>query len=377
MSYKRSFDTGRLDSPRFRRLSPDARLLYLTLWFNKAAHMSGLYAITPEEMGLYAGLSSERTRDALIELQDHPALAQYAPVSGVVWVCDMMEDQGRGPKVGLGVQAQIAQLAKNCGLPRALLADFLARYSDSLKIKEEWVRLRCGSDTPSIPYQYPTDGVPNTAIDSVLDLALEVQGVAGGPSPAPAPPAQQILIGGDSPAPAPAPPAQPALMAVPEKRPRKAVKAPKAPTPTSATWDAYSAAYAQRYGTRPVRNAMINGQLANLVARLGAEEAPQVAAFFVQHASAFYANRGHAVGLLLADAEKLRTEWATGQDVGVDTPTPAPPPEEPPRSVLTPEEEAEADIVMRVGLLKYLHRTRNRTVPYTEPEQGDAEVEAR
>lgn len=373
MSYKRSFDTGRLDSPRFRRLSPDARLLYLTLWFNKAAHMSGLYAITPEEMGLYAGLSSERTRDALIELQDHPALAQYAPVSGVVWVCDMMEDQGRGPKVGLGVQAQIAQLAKNCGLPRALLADFLARYSDSLKIKEEWVRLKCGSDTPSIPYQYPTDGVPNTAIDSVLDLALEVQGVAGGPSPAPAPPAQQILIGGDSPA--PSPPAQPALTAIPEKRPRKAVKAPKAPTPTSATWDAYSAAYAQRYGTRPVRNAMINGQLANLVARLGAEEAPQVAAFFVQHASAFYANRGHAVGLLLADAEKLRTEWATGQEIA--NPTQGPPLEERPGRVLTPEEEAEADTVMRVGIFKYLHRTNNRTIPYTEPEKGNTEGEAR
>lgn len=83
----------------------------------------------------------------------------------------------------------------------------------------------------------------------------------------------------------------------------------------SPVWDAYSRAYQARYRTDPVRNAMINGQLGNLVKRLGAEDAPLVAAFFVQHNDAFYVRTMHPVGILLKDAEKLRTEWATGRRV--------------------------------------------------------------
>ena len=63
----------------------------------------------------------------------------------------------------------------------------------------------------------------------------------------------------------------------------------------------------------PVRNATVNGQLANLVARLGAEEAPAVAAFYVRSNNSRYVGAGHSVGMLLMDAEKLRTEWATGR----------------------------------------------------------------
>ncbi|HJV52761.1 MAG TPA: hypothetical protein VJ652_14940, partial [Noviherbaspirillum sp.] len=49
--------------------------------------------------------------------------------------------------------------------------------------------------------------------------------------------------------------------------------------------------------------------------RLGAEEAPMVAAWFVGHNNRYYVQKMHAVGCLLADAEKLRTEWATGRRV--------------------------------------------------------------
>lgn len=82
---------------------------------------------------------------------------------------------------------------------------------------------------------------------------------------------------------------------------------------TTEVWEAYSAAYFLKYGTQPVRNAKVNSQLSHLIDRLGAEEAPQVAAFYVQHNNAFYVRNGHAVGFLLNDAEKLRTEWATGR----------------------------------------------------------------
>jgi len=57
----------------------------------------------------------------------------------------------------------------------------------------------------------------------------------------------------------------------------------------------------------------VSAMLCKLVDKLGAEEAPLVAAFYVTHRSSWYAEKMHPVNLLLADAEKLRTEWATGR----------------------------------------------------------------
>lgn len=79
------------------------------------------------------------------------------------------------------------------------------------------------------------------------------------------------------------------------------------------TWNAYSTAYFNRYGAEPVRNAKINSQIAQLVQRLGAVDAPGVAEHYVRSNSSYYHQRGHSIDCLLADAEKLRTEWATGK----------------------------------------------------------------
>lgn len=85
--------------------------------------------------------------------------------------------------------------------------------------------------------------------------------------------------------------------------------------PSAAAWASYAEAYRRRYGVYPKRNATVNGQLAALVKRLGEEETPQVAAFYVTHNSQFYVRNMHSVGLLLKDAEKLRTEWFTGRQI--------------------------------------------------------------
>jgi uncharacterized protein YdaU (DUF1376 family) len=106
------------------------------------------------------------------------------------------------------------------------------------------------------------------------------------------------------------PPGPPAPAAPSGKVARK--RAPK-PAPVSAeTWTSYSQAYLERYGVEPIRNQTVNAQMAQFVARLGAEEAPGVARFFVGHRHAYYVNAKHSVGAMLHDAEKLRTEWATG-----------------------------------------------------------------
>jgi len=79
-----------------------------------------------------------------------------------------------------------------------------------------------------------------------------------------------------------------------------------------ATWEAYAEGYRRRYGVQPVRNSKTNAQLCQLVDRLGAEEAPQVAAFYLTHNQPRYVSARHPTNLLVQDAEGLRTQWATG-----------------------------------------------------------------
>lgn len=88
---------------------------------------------------------------------------------------------------------------------------------------------------------------------------------------------------------------------------------PEAAEPRATTWAAFADAYRSRYGVEPVRNATTNSQIANLVKRVGAFDAPHVAAFYVRSNDAFYVRGGHSAGLLLKDCEKLRTEWATNR----------------------------------------------------------------
>lgn len=93
--------------------------------------------------------------------------------------------------------------------------------------------------------------------------------------------------------------------------PEKKEPKPKSESVNAETWDAYSNAYFDRYGTEPVRNAKVNAGIAQFVQRLGKDEAPHVARFFVGHGNGYYVREMHAVGPMLKDAEKLRTEWAT------------------------------------------------------------------
>ena len=68
-----------------------------------------------------------------------------------------------------------------------------------------------------------------------------------------------------------------------------------------------------RYGIPPVRNAKSHAQVRQLAQRIGVDEAPGLAAWFVSHDGGWYVRQGHQIGSLLADCEKLRTEWVTGK----------------------------------------------------------------
>jgi len=99
-------------------------------------------------------------------------------------------------------------------------------------------------------------------------------------------------------------------------KPRKARAAKDSPEATARTnpvWEAYSAAFLQRHGTEPTRNMWVNIDLGRLIDRIGAADAPAVAAFYVRHPAAFYVGQLHPVWALLKDAEKLHAEWRRGQ----------------------------------------------------------------
>jgi len=98
--------------------------------------------------------------------------------------------------------------------------------------------------------------------------------------------------------------------------PRKAAKAPKAPPPvalSTPTWEAYAAAYEARHGAPPVRDALVNRQLKDFVSRVGAEDAPAIAAHYLGDVTPFYVQQRHPISLLLRDYQKLRTDWLTGR----------------------------------------------------------------
>jgi hypothetical protein len=97
------------------------------------------------------------------------------------------------------------------------------------------------------------------------------------------------------------------------KKQLKAAGHTKPKTNGSLTWEAYAEAYLHRYGVEPKRNKKMNSLCKTLCERLGAEEAPKVAQYYLSSRNGYYVSRGHALECLVKDAEKVRTEWATGR----------------------------------------------------------------
>ena len=82
-----------------------------------------------------------------------------------------------------------------------------------------------------------------------------------------------------------------------------------------AVWQSYGQAYQDRYGVPPVRNAQINSKVKAFCQRIPASDSQHVAAWYLSHNAQRYVSGGHVFGLLLLDAEKLRTEWATNRKI--------------------------------------------------------------
>lgn len=82
---------------------------------------------------------------------------------------------------------------------------------------------------------------------------------------------------------------------------------------TYATWRAYANAFIAKHKVAPKWNKAIGGMVAQVVARLGADDAPRVAEFYVTMNNAFYTQRMHPVTLLLRDCESIYAQFCTGR----------------------------------------------------------------
>lgn len=88
---------------------------------------------------------------------------------------------------------------------------------------------------------------------------------------------------------------------------------------TFKAWANYAMAYRKRYGTWPVWNATVGGQLGKLIDRLGADVAHHVAAYFLTIDDSRLINGCHGIGDLLAKAEAYHTQWATNRRMNSTT----------------------------------------------------------
>ena len=88
------------------------------------------------------------------------------------------------------------------------------------------------------------------------------------------------------------------------------------PNPANtATWNAYAAAYRQRYGVDPIRNAKVNGMVANFVKQVGERNAPPLAAWYVWHNNHWFVQRRHDFGTLLQNVQQVMTDWQRGEQM--------------------------------------------------------------
>lgn len=177
--------------------------------------------------------------------------------------------------------------------PRSAQADLKLNPSDQiLAVVAPPHTAPRGSDLGNSPVPLSSD----PGADPQLDLPCARANGPGDQAPHPAGPGE-------------VPPASSA------SRARRPAPASPATLVARSVWEAYAAAYHTRYDDWPVRNARVNGQLARFVRRVPAAEAALIAEHYVRSQNARYVAHGHSIGCLLADAEKLRTEWATGKRI--------------------------------------------------------------
>lgn len=82
---------------------------------------------------------------------------------------------------------------------------------------------------------------------------------------------------------------------------------------TFKAWANYAIAYEKVYGVWPLWNATVAGQMAKFIDKVGAEEAPKLAAHYLKLKDRAYLQSSHDVSLMLRDAQAIYTSCQTGR----------------------------------------------------------------
>lgn len=85
------------------------------------------------------------------------------------------------------------------------------------------------------------------------------------------------------------------------------------------TWAAFCEAYEERYTVRPLRHAQVNANVKTFVQRVGYEDAPKVAAFYVWINDQFLVRNSHEFQYLTRNAGSYWTQWKRQKPVTATT----------------------------------------------------------
>jgi hypothetical protein len=266
------------ESATFRELSEDGRTLVMYLLTCTHGTLAGVFRLPDGYVCEDVQWGSERVSKGFIELSEK-GFATRDPASKWVWVIKHFEWNS------LENPNQCKAAAKIVG-----------KVPDECVWKREYMRV-CGAlmGLEVAPDPKPSETVTQPLSNQYLELELYQK-------------QQQEQKQDEPPSGGPEP-----VKPIATRRARAAKIGGEASPVGAGTWNAYSTAYFDRYGSQPVRNAKVNALIAQLVARLGADEAPRVASFYVMHNGRNYVQATHTVDLLVRDAEGLRTQWAQGR----------------------------------------------------------------
>jgi hypothetical protein len=92
-------------------------------------------------------------------------------------------------------------------------------------------------------------------------------------------------------------------------RPKKPKEVPEG----SLIFEAYSEAYAKRYGQEPLRNAKVNSACSQIAKQVGVEIGKAVMHFYLEQNVAWYVQKAHAIEYALKDLQALRTNMLNNQ----------------------------------------------------------------
>lgn len=322
----RSFPTTLMQDPVFRLRTPDARLVLFTLWMHPSNHLSGLFVLDLDHLALDVRLPLERSTPALRELTDHGLVLRHAPLDQL-WLPRMAALLGNLGNGDAPVHKAVSKYVH--GLVPSTLCH---RVLDSLSIP-----YRNAADLPdlcawlpadgcSVPQVTPSDTLSTRVPARVLSVSVSGSGLDSGSGTGSEKGTQRE-------------PAKPPGSAEPQgglpgivvANPKRTKKKPADPMPGTIILGAYTEAFLGRYKVSPpidnrtrkhfaniAKNAIV-GRAETVSEQAAIQEACGVAARYVGHPNAYYAQQSHPPGLLDQDWHKLVTEYRTGRTVTATT----------------------------------------------------------